>query len=399
MKTRCPSLSVVFFVLLYLCTTMQITPSCAGSVTEKEKALQSVQKKLKTEEEHRNALSEKIKEIDRDLENTKSNLVEIARSIQKNESKMNDLDTRIVNLELKKTTLEDQLSTDRASISRLILALERIRRTPPEAMLANPESPYKTAQSALLMGDIIPSVNRHAKALRNNLETLAKVTDDLNRERDESERLSADLKSRYTELSALVDHRKQIYTEVDQDLHIREVSIQKISLQAKNLEDLVTKLKEDALREEARRKSREAVMKIPLPKLTIKPDSGQVQLPISGIIHTQFKQKDDLGAVSKGLTIEARAGALVVAPKSGVISFAGPFKRYGNLIIIEHEKGLHSLVAGLEKIDTVVGQRVNVGEPIGKMPESDLAAKPRLYYELRQNGEPVDPAMIFPDLG
>lgn len=398
MKPRCKWLGM-FFIFVALCIFAPAAGFCAGSVAEKEKALQSAQEKLKAEEEQRKALSEKIKEIDKDLEQTKSNLIQIARSIQTNESKMNDLDTRIINLELKKSALEDQLVADRASISRLVLALERIRRTPPEAMLARPESPYKTAQSAMLMGDIIPSVSRHAKAVRSNLETLAKVKDDLDREREESERLSTDLKSRYAELSTLVEYREQLYSEFDQDLRIREISIQKISLQAKNLEELVSKLKEDALREEARRKSREAVMKVPLPKLSIKPDSGQAQLPISGIIHTQFKQKDDLGATSNGLTIEARAGALVVAPKSGVISFAGPFKRYGNLVIIEHEKGLHSLVAGLEKIDTVVGQRVNVGEPIGKMPESDLAAKPRLYYELRQNGNPVNPSIIFPELG
>ena len=84
----------------------------------------------------------------------------------------------------------------------------------------------------------------------------------------------------------------------------------------------------------------------------------------------------------------------------GVIRFSGHFKNYGNMVIIEHEDGYHSLVAGLEKIDTVVGQNIIAGEPLGLLHyEGSRSDKPVLYYELRYNGKAVNPAKKFSDLG
>ena len=88
---------------------------------------------------------------------------------------------------------------------------------------------------------------------------------------------------------------------------------------------------------------------------------------------------------------------MVVAPMGGVIRFAGFFKNHGKIIIIEHEKGYHSLIAGLGKIDTIVGQTVDAGAPIGTMPGLKNK-RPRLYYELRYKGKPVNPSIKFSEL-
>ena len=93
--------------------------------------------------------------------------------------------------------------------------------------------------------------------------------------------------------------------------------------------------------------------------------------------------------MSKGLTIAARPGATVVSPFDGtVIAFAGPFRGYGELLIIEHTEGYHTLLAGLGRIDGTVGQRVLAGEPVGLMGDEKAAA---LYVELRRDGQPINP--------
>ncbi len=77
----------------------------------------------------------------------------------------------------------------------------------------------------------------------------------------------------------------------------------------------------------------------------------------------------------------------------GVVDYAGIFKGYGNIIILRHEKDYHSLIAGLDKIDTIVGRAVNAGEPMGKMVSSSSdGGQPVLYYELRHKGKPVNPS-------
>jgi septal ring factor EnvC (AmiA/AmiB activator) len=103
---------------------------------------------------------------------------------------------------------------------------------------------------------------------------------------------------------------------------------------------------------------------------------------------------DDIGASSQGLIFSARAGSVVVAPLGGTVRYAGEFRNYGKIVLIEHKNKFHSLVAGLGKVDTFVGQRVDAGEPVGILPEQSG----RLYYELRYQGEPVNPSKKFSKL-
>ena len=106
------------------------------------------------------------------------------------------------------------------------------------------------------------------------------------------------------------------------------------------------------------------------------------------------------GLHERGITIAALPGAQVVAPYDGRVVFAGPFRGYGQLLIIAHGEGYHTLLAGMERIYATVGQWVLAGEPVGVMAAGDTraaavsdktATAPRLYVELRQGGEPVDP--------
>ncbi len=91
---------------------------------------------------------------------------------------------------------------------------------------------------------------------------------------------------------------------------------------------------------------------------------------------------------ARGITIEGRSGAQVVAPFDGIVAFAGPFRGYGRLLIIEHSEGYHTLLAGLGRIDSRVGQLVLAGEPVGVMENSEATS---LYVELRRDGQPINP--------
>jgi len=84
----------------------------------------------------------------------------------------------------------------------------------------------------------------------------------------------------------------------------------------------------------------------------------------------------------------------------GIIRFAGNFKNHGKIVILEHEKGYHSLIAGLFRIDAITGQSVHAGEPLGILPTMDTkgVARPTLYYELRYKGAPVNPSRKFDEL-
>ncbi len=352
--------------------------------------------RLEAEKAEKEKLEAKAKDIEVDLGSTREKLIDIGRSVQINEKELQELEIRIQELADNKVKITQDLQDDQKSISRLLLALQRIRRVPPQALLARPGAPLATAQSAMVMKDIIPALNNQAAALKFKIQELNTVTADLKAKQQTARDKSEDLKQEQTKLASLLKKREELYSSTQSDLKERQQEVQRISAQADNLKDLVDKLEDNKKRAETRKAVRQAVLTVPE---IVMPNSGQARLPISGIIRTRYNQPDNFGAPSQGIEIEGRGGALVVAPMGGIVRFAGFFKNYGQIVILEHKKGYHSLVAGLEKIDTVVGQNISAGEPLGTLHQAGSDKKPLLYYELRKGGRPINPSEKFADLG
>jgi septal ring factor EnvC (AmiA/AmiB activator) len=118
---------------------------------------------------------------------------------------------------------------------------------------------------------------------------------------------------------------------------------------------------------------------------------GSLAAPVAGRLVARFGATDESGSPSKGILLETRPQAAVVAPFDGQVLFRGPFRSYGEILIIQHAGGYHSLLAGLARSDATVGQWVLAGEPVGVMGLSENGG-PKLYMELRRDGHPVDPA-------
>ena len=113
----------------------------------------------------------------------------------------------------------------------------------------------------------------------------------------------------------------------------------------------------------------------------------------------EFGAPDGLGGTEKGLSIAARPGAQITAPCDGWVVYAGPFRNYGQLLILNAGGGYHVLLAGMDRISVDLGQFVVTGEPVAMMggrvqTAATLAvgsSQPVLYIEFRKDGTPVDP--------
>lgn len=126
------------------------------------------------------------------------------------------------------------------------------------------------------------------------------------------------------------------------------------------------------------------------------PPQSVMVMPVSGTIVRRFGAADaakEAGtAESQGLSLAAFSGAEVVAPFDGKVIYAGPFGNRGLILIIRHAGLYHSLLAGLERVDLKADQWVLAGEPVGALPDASGGA---LYFELRRNGDPVDPEPLL----
>jgi septal ring factor EnvC (AmiA/AmiB activator) len=107
-------------------------------------------------------------------------------------------------------------------------------------------------------------------------------------------------------------------------------------------------------------------------------------------IVTYGERKAGEATISKGLSIQTRSFAQVVAPYDGRVVYAGDFRGYGQILIIEHGGRYHTLLAGLDRIDAVAGQWLLAGEPVGMMGRLE-SGDSMLYLELRRTGQPINP--------
>jgi septal ring factor EnvC (AmiA/AmiB activator) len=134
------------------------------------------------------------------------------------------------------------------------------------------------------------------------------------------------------------------------------------------------------------------------PEIAFADAKGRLTMPAQGRQVLGFGEKTQYGGQSKGLVLETRQGAQVTSPCDGWIVYAGEFRSYGQLLIINAGGGYHVLLAGLSQIDVQPGQFVLGAEPVGTMNGWTQQAQPAatnsapvLYIEFRKDGTPIDP--------
>ena len=157
----------------------------------------------------------------------------------------------------------------------------------------------------------------------------------------------------------------------------------------------------------AERKMCRALSALEKPRMPLSSLKGQLALPVQGSIIKQFGQDNGLGSPLEGLALATDPHANVNAPVDGKIEFAGPFRSYGQLLILNAGEGYLVLLAGMKQISAEMGQTVKAGEPVGAMGEgpSTLALlgddtnhdRPIFYVEFRKDNAPVDPTPWWDD--
>jgi septal ring factor EnvC (AmiA/AmiB activator) len=212
-------------------------------------------------------------------------------------------------------------------------------------------------------------------------------------------------------LALLTDQRRKQQAESEQALEEERQRAVLLAHQADSLRDLIAKLEQGL--SPAGRKGRPddragerpdfAALSDPgrlAPAIAFATAKGRLPLPVNGVRIKEFGAADGVGGTEKGLTVAARPGAQITAPCDGWVVYAGPFRNYGQLLILNAGSGYHVLLAGMDRISVDLGQFVVTGEPVALMGvgASQLPAAPAssrqsvLYVEFRKDGTPVDPS-------
>ena len=376
----------------------------------REQELETIRAQQREAADAEARLRREIETIGDDRRKLNEALISTASRLRTVEERISAAEDRQKTLEEQERTVRQSLNARRGVIVEILAALQRIGRRPPPAVLVTPEDALLSVRTAMLLGAVLPGMRAEAKALAGDLAELVRLRQSIAKQREDLSIDFASLSLERQRMSMLVDERQRKEAETASALEAERLRAASLGRQADNLKDLIAKLERDvasaARAAEAARQSEAkpnlAALKDPgrlAPAVAFASAKGALPLPVSGVRVRDFGASDGLGGVEKGLWIASRAGAQVTAPCDGWVVYAGSFRSYGQLLILNAGGGYHVLLAGMERISVDLGQFVLTGEPVAVMgggPQSAAAVavgsnQPVLYVEFRKDGTPVDP--------
>ncbi|WP_181705003.1 murein hydrolase activator EnvC family protein [Chthonobacter rhizosphaerae] len=342
--------------------------------------------------------------IDRDLMAT-------VERVQNLESKVSESEGRLARLADEERVVRISLDSRKAVLAEVLAAAQRIGRRPPPALVVKPEDAVGAVRSAILLGAVLPEIRVEAEALAADLGAMVALTRQAEAERDALKADAVRIVEEQKRLELLLDEKRRSREARTAALEVERRKAEDLAGRAKSLEELIGTMERDlaSVREAARQAAEAARRERPAPSdtgrlqpaIAFEDAKGRLALPVRGVTVQEFGADNGLGGTAAGLSVATRAGARVTAPADGWVVYAGPFRSYGQLLILNAGGGYHVVLAGMDRIDVELGQFVLTGEPVGVMGSQRLASaavpdaslsQPVLYIEFRKDGASIDPA-------
>lgn len=385
----------------------------------REAELKAIEQRLAGNREAREKLEGEIAAIRADRAALNKALLDTTARTQAGEQKLGELEKRLALLQSSEAAIRRSLDSRRSLIAEVLAALQRIGRRPPPAVLVRPEDILDAVRASMLLGAVVPDLRQEVEILGTDLAELVRLRSGIAAEKTnigaEMEQLAAERQR----LAALVEARREREAAAAKDVEAQKALGDQLAGRARSMRDFVEKIEKeisvankaaDAARQAIEQETREQrermtalAFKDPArlaPKIAFADARGLLSLPVAGSRLRGFGDPDGAGGTTRGISLETRPGALVSAPSDAWVVYAGPFRSFGQLLILNAGGGYYILLAGMQRIDVALNQFVLAGEPVAVMGETSEAAattvgvgtgQPVLYIEFRKDGVSVDP--------
>jgi murein hydrolase activator len=400
-------------------------PSAAGSAAPREAGAETIRQRdqeldaIRADErasaENQAKLRREIEVIGDDRRALNQQLIDTAARVREVEASIDATRGRLKPLDAQEAALRKSLDERRSAIVEILAALQRAGHQPPPALLVQPEDALKAVRTAITLGTILPDMRSQADALSGDLADLMTVRKTIVGENDHLAHDLDVLAREQLRMNLLIDERQRKQSLTEQALEAERARAADLARQADTLKDLITKLESTldpatrnahaearSIEEDATRPAL-AALKDPgrlAPAVNFAAMRGRLRQPVNGVKIRDFGGADGVGGTQRGQSIAAHAGAQITAPCDGWVVYAGPFRSYGQLLILNAGGGYHVLLAGMERISVDLGQFVLTGEPVAVMgggaqvsaAGAARSKQPVLYVEFRKDGTPIDPS-------
>ena len=385
----------------------------------REAELKALEAKLSGNAEARAKLEKEVEALRADRAGLAKTLVETTARAQAAEGRVAALEQRLTLLQSSESAIRRSLDGRRGLIAEVLAALQRIGRRPPPAVLSRPDDILQAVRASILLGAVVPDLRQEIEILATDLTELVRLRDGISSERKALDGELAGLAQERVRLASLVEARKEREATAAKDIETERSAGAKLAAEARSMRDFVERMEKEisaankaagAAREAMETETREQRERMAAlafrdparlaPKIAFADARGMLPWPAAGSRLRGFGADDGVGGTTRGISLETRANALVSAPSDGWVVYAGPFRSFGQLLILNAGGGYYMLLAGMQRIDVQLNQFVLAGEPVAMMGETSEAAativgsgtgQPVLYIEFRKDGVSVDP--------
>jgi septal ring factor EnvC (AmiA/AmiB activator) len=336
-------------------------------------------------------------------------LAAIAQSIQAQEATIAKGEAELAKLKTERAGLLADLGEKQDVLSELLAGLQQLEQNPPPALVVEPNDILAALRGAMLLGTIAPDLQAEAQALAAKLDQLRSLEASITTRRADVTQEIARLQAARSDLGTLVEQKRALVSKGTADLEAERKRTAALADKAKSLKQLLARLSEDRKRADQEEAASQAAAErerlrqeelLRKPKMVFAEAKGKLAFPAQGQIVRRFGQPDGLGRDIQGVLIATRGGAQVTTPADGKVEFAGAFRSYGQVLILNPGGGYRVLLAGMDKVTADVGEFLRAGEPVGEMGSGPASVtlfgevvqdeRPVLYIEFRNGTEAID---------
>lgn len=389
----------------------QAGPDAAPDPDRSRAEYESVSREVTLSAERLARLAADIATVKKDRASVTAALIQSAKTEQKLGRDIEDIGAKLEGLKGEEAAVRASLAERRDVLAEVLGALQRMGLNPPPAILVKPEDALSSVRSAILLGAVVPGMRAQTDVLVANLKELTRVTASIEAERARMAATVAEQAAEKQRLTLLLQAKRKLQADTEEALAQEKKNGLALAAKAKSLKDLIAAIEKDAHDKRTAAAAEPAALPVPeanqltasVPFSALK---GQVALPVIGKVKRRFGSSDGNGSALMGDMVATQSGSIVTAPADGKVLYAGPFRSYGQLLILDAGDGYHVVLAGMTGLNVASGQSVLAGEPIGAMGEARVASAsapagennvPELYVEFRKDGKPVDPAPWWAD--
>ncbi|KPH09082.1 hypothetical protein CO657_19970 [Rhizobium acidisoli] len=386
--------------------------------------LETLSKTISLSSDKVSALQQSIADLDKSTQSIRQALIESAARRKALDKQILASEKKLADLGVKEDGIRRSLHERRGLLAEVLAALQRMGRNPPPALLVTPDDALASVRSAILLGAVVPGIRKETDKLAGDLASLAALQ---TASAAEKAGLTATMTNGIEEerrMDLLLAENDKLSRSNAAELEAERKRSEELAGKATSLEGLVASMESEIasvrdaaaaarqaeenrrLMTDEQRAQAKALADSGVPdKNRIAPAypfgelKAKLEVPVAGDILRQFGDADGTGHEAMGMTVATNPETVVTAPADGLVVFAGAFRSYGQMIILDTGDGYHLVLSGMETINTRQGKFVFAGEPLAVMGAKRVASatalaletdRPTLYIEFRKDGKPVD---------